>query len=827
MLVENEYRVIGPPGCGKTTYLADQVQKRVAKWCEDTGNHSMQCNDVLLASLTRTAAAEIRSRGLAIPAEQVGTLHAHALRALGKPKLCVSPKAIADWNKESPMEFWRSEGASAMAEEGISLGKYNGDALFSEYTTNRCRLTPREQWRGPVLEFAKAYESWKYRNNYLDYDDLIIRAYEDDTDPPGNPSTILGDEQQDSSAAEFRLMRHWAAKVNKLILVGDADQCQPAGTMITTTGGEKVDIADLKEGLHELASYSTSSSAIVCRQRKGRKFRKTSRYYSGPMYTVSSLGRSTRATSNHKWLVKEKRDKNTWVVYMMNLGDRYRIGWCRMFSNKHLSNHFNIRCRCEGADYGWILGVFNDKVKASSYEKVVSIKYGLPLVCFRENAEIMKGMIDEVFRALDSDEQHKRACKCLVDHHRDISVPYYSKRNGNGNTRRKITVESPNLIPEFMQIPVPTEGRNFKWSDFSVESSPFEGEVYSLDVEIDNNYIADGIVTHNCIFQFRGGDPGGMFASEVPADHEKVLEQSYRVPRAVHAEAMRVIERVSHRKPVIYYPRDEEGEVERTCWSMRTAPYEAVEQIERLLDEPDERPGTPKAMCIFSCAYQANALMAALRSAGIPYWNPYARERGNFNPLHPAKGVSTLDRILDYLRSSEACHGDAASVWTWEQFQNWTEMCSSDGWLRHGAKAEVKRRASATPSAQMKVDEIQALISHEDVLDDLAECSLEWLGQRIAETKKGVYSYVMDIAKKRGWGEVKAPPRVVVGTCHSIKGAESENVFVCPDLSVSGWETYGDRDGRDSIFRLYYVALTRARRRLILTAPSCPQAIDL
>lgn len=540
--------------CGKSTYLADQVVKRSQAWSIANEKPINQCTDVLLASLTKTAAAELRGRGLDLPAGQIGTLHSHALHALGSPKLCVGAKAISQWNKESPLEHWMSGGSTGDDELSVGLAQYNGDRLMSEYTTNRCRLTPRDEWRGPVLEFAERYESWKRLNNMMDYEDLITNAFEQQTDPPGNPSTILGDEQQDSSAADLRLMRYWGSKAQKLILVGDDDQR---------------------------------------------------------------------------------------------------------------------------------------------------------------------------------------------------------------------------------------------------------------------------------IFSFRGASEHGIAGVEIPPDHEKVLEQSYRVPRAVHAAAMDVIRRIENRKDVVYYPRDANGQVDRMHYSMRQNPYEVVDEIERLLKEPDEKPGTAKAMCLFSCAYQAQPLMHALKSAGIPFWNPYAVERSNFNPLHPSKGVSTLDRVLAYLKNSEACHGEHAATWTWDQFAAWAEMCSADGWLRHGAKTEIKKRASVAASLTMTVEEIEGLISNEDVMLDLAECDLGWLGKHILEPKRGVYDYVVDIVKKLGYTGITEQPRVCIGTGHSVKGAQAEHVFICPDLSVSGWESYGNYDTRDSIYRLYYVMLTRARQRLILTAPSCPQAVML
>lgn len=557
MIIENEYRVIGPPGTGKTTYLSSQVKQRVDRWCSDTGESAKNCTDVLVSSLTKAAANEVLSRGLELPAEQIGTLHAHALHALGNPKLCVGPKQISQWNKESKMDFWLGGGATERNEDGfdIGVGKYRGDALNSEYTINRCRLLPREKWNQDVLDFATAYEKWKYRNDYMDYEDLIHKAFERGVHPPGNPSTILSDESQDSSLSEFRLLRYWASKVNKLIIVGDSDQ---------------------------------------------------------------------------------------------NL-------------------------------YSW-----------------------------------------------------------------------------------------------------------------------------------------------------RGADYKGFYDSEIPDGHTKVLEQSYRVPRKVYAEAMQMIERSADRQPVVYHPRPEDGEVEHACYSMRHHPQEVTRHIAEMLQEPDSAPGRPKVMCLFTCAYMAYPLLAALRADGIPFWNPYSKERSNFNPLHPSKGTSTLQRILAFLRPSEKCYGDQAKLWNWSEFHSWVELCTADGWLRHGAKANIKRRAAETPTQIMSLEDIDGVLASSAIMAELQDIDLSFLGKYITEQKANTYDYVVDIARKRGYNGLQESqtPRVVVGTVHSVKGGEADNVIICPDLSTQGWETFGTAQHRDAIHRLFYVGLTRAYRRLVLTAPSTPQAVQ-
>ena len=60
----DRYQVIGPPGTGKTTYLKRQVERAASQ---------LGPSEVMVCSLTRAAAAEIRGRELPIPADRVET----------------------------------------------------------------------------------------------------------------------------------------------------------------------------------------------------------------------------------------------------------------------------------------------------------------------------------------------------------------------------------------------------------------------------------------------------------------------------------------------------------------------------------------------------------------------------------------------------------------------------------------------------------------------------------------------------------------------------------------------------------------------------------
>ena len=72
----NEFRVVGPPGCGKTTWLGERVDDVVER-----GRRP------LVTSLTKAAAAEIGARKLPISFDCLGTLHSHCYHALGQPEI--------------------------------------------------------------------------------------------------------------------------------------------------------------------------------------------------------------------------------------------------------------------------------------------------------------------------------------------------------------------------------------------------------------------------------------------------------------------------------------------------------------------------------------------------------------------------------------------------------------------------------------------------------------------------------------------------------------------------------------------------------------------
>ena len=211
-----EYHVVGPPGCGKTTWLSRQVRRAV-----NTGQQ------VLISSLTRAAAAEVAGRDLPIPPESLGTLHSHCFQSLGRPEIAEAKKYVTEWNETYP-NYCLSLGTNDLGTriDGDNLeptaGGTLGDRLMAEYQLARARMST--QLTPNASLFADKWEAWKKDRFLLDFTDLIQTCLQDVDYAPSGPDIIFVDEAQDMDLLEMSLIRKWGTNAGYLIVVGDPDQ---------------------------------------------------------------------------------------------------------------------------------------------------------------------------------------------------------------------------------------------------------------------------------------------------------------------------------------------------------------------------------------------------------------------------------------------------------------------------------------------------------------------------------------------------------------------------------------------------------------------------
>jgi superfamily I DNA/RNA helicase len=209
-----EHHIVGPPGTGKTTYVARQCRLAAEK-------HGSK--GVLVTSLTKAAATEAGGRDTGLEPSQIGTLHAHCLRSIPGATI-VKKEHYDEWNTAYPHLALAD---TKHSKQSTNLGPIDtgyGDSLREAVNLRRHRMAPREQWTREEKDFSEKWTEFKMDNEVMGFTDLIERACSEVPYAPGQPEVIFADEAQDLSALECHLLRRWAADAETLVLVGDPDQ---------------------------------------------------------------------------------------------------------------------------------------------------------------------------------------------------------------------------------------------------------------------------------------------------------------------------------------------------------------------------------------------------------------------------------------------------------------------------------------------------------------------------------------------------------------------------------------------------------------------------
>jgi superfamily I DNA/RNA helicase len=105
---------------------------------------------------------------------------------------------------------------------------------------------------------------------------------------------------------------------------------------------------------------------------------------------------------------------------------------------------------------------------------------------------------------------------------------------------------------------------------------------------------------------------------------------------------------------------------------------------------------------------------------------------------------------------------------------------------------------------------------------------LDWWRTRVTADVRNRIQFPADVAAMHGARALMDLPKVVVGTIHSVKGSQADVVYLFPDLSQAGDAQY-NRGGaaRDSVIRVFYVGLTRAREKLYICGRESNMAVSI
>jgi DNA helicase II / ATP-dependent DNA helicase PcrA len=291
-----------------------------------------------------------------------------------------------------------------------------------------------------IAQIYKQYEQRLAQANAMDFDDLLIKTVELLRKVPEVRANyherfahVMIDEFQDTNAIQYELARLIAVGSSKIeqsqideeelwkgrsfCVVGDLDQCIPAGSLVLTAQGYKP-IETIQEG-EQVISASGHSRTI-----KSTVERVKTKSYTGRVVEIKTEGgKILRATPNHIIFGKVNPLPDKHIVYLMYRADKgYRIGRSlgARSQARGRSDVFGLQVRCnqEHANKMWILKVCDSKSEAAYFETFYASKYGIPTMifhlCGRDGIIFSQEQIDQLYREIDT---RGRVQKIFEDFH--------------------------------------------------------------------------------------------------------------------------------------------------------------------------------------------------------------------------------------------------------------------------------------------------------------------------------------------------------------------------------------------------------------------------
>jgi DNA helicase-2/ATP-dependent DNA helicase PcrA len=279
------------------------------------------------------------------------------------------------------------------------------------------------------------------------------------------------------------------------------------------------------------------------------------------------------------------------------------------------------------------------------------------------------------------------------------------------------------------------------------------------------------------------------------ADDQRILPHSYRLPKKIKEYADRWIHQIRNRKEKKYESTEDPGIVQEL----------ASRHPAHIVEEVLSRQGS--TMILTTCAYMLKPYLQILQENKTPYHNPY-RVKGDYastwNPLMLGCGgtVTSADAVRSFL----------AKPWTFTAAHAWIREISSEH-LTYGTKASLGRERSNDSLVSM--EQLSSWLGPGNLIHALQGDVPWWLSLVKDPKRRSQLAFRWTLLE--GLTSLEETPSIIVGTIHSVKGGQADHVFVLPDLSVAGKESY--QEAPDPVIRQLYVGMTRAKESLFLIPP--------
>ena len=228
--IDGPCMVLAGPGSGKTRIISQRIVSMVL-------DHDIPSTRILAISFTKASSLEMKKRTLAYGKDDrlnkvsFGTFHSSFFRILRRYAGVSLEDLLLDLDRFKLVR---------PILKYLKISNYNDDDvldLLNEISLVKNELVDYRDYDSQSFEqeiFQKAYrlyEDEKKRHGKIDFDDMLIQAYDLLNNDPAILSIvrqvfkyILIDEFQDINKVQFELIRLIAGQENNLFVVGDEDQ---------------------------------------------------------------------------------------------------------------------------------------------------------------------------------------------------------------------------------------------------------------------------------------------------------------------------------------------------------------------------------------------------------------------------------------------------------------------------------------------------------------------------------------------------------------------------------------------------------------------------
>ena len=304
--------------------------------------------------------------------------------------------------------------------------------------------------------------------------------------------------------------------------------------------------------------------------------------------------------------------------------------------------------------------------------------------------------------------------------------------------------------------------------DEAQDLSPLQWRmVRALWKKANKTYIAGD--DDQAIFRWAGADVDTFIALKEEVDHVNTLSQSYRIPGGpIHEMSQKIIRNVSNRYDKDYMPRQEMGDLTRysdvTQVDMSQGEWLVLTTANHFLDDI-------KDLCELQGWYYShkhrNSIKLDLLLA-IQTWEKW-------RTIETTLPVASIKNIYSYLGDNVTKGYQKGKTMDENEEGYYIEECTSD----HGLQTtEVWYKAF-------------------DGLDTDTE------------------NYIRNMLSNKE--RITQTPRITLSTIHGAKGGEADNVLLLPDITKSAADQ--NDVAPDELHRLFYVAVTRAKKSLHILEP--------